>query len=226
MENSRATTLREKVTMFFLPPTVELSVGADAVEVGTLYNLRRELQACLFPGPIVDEADALDRAEGQRFRGIASAMVMFAGIDLLAKFSEVEKTPSGQAHAGWRFRRFLELFAEVDSQRVTRDEAKIVLAFRNAFMHSFSFHHIDENGNRVRLSMFWNVARAPVASVNPNELDMWQLNLDGLFEAFRTSILRYQERLDTDQELRAAFERAFDRYGSHFIAQGDVPQRH
>lgn len=64
-----------------------------------MFFLRRELQECLFEAPIVEEARALSSAGNKRRRGFVSAMVMFTGIDLLAKFAVVGPPPQDGSYA-------------------------------------------------------------------------------------------------------------------------------
>ena len=96
MKDSPTRSLHEQMAMFFRSPTTELPPSVEPIEVSTLYLLRRELQECLFPAAIVDEDKALAQAGTQRCRGIASAMVMFAGIDALARFAVVGQPPRGE----------------------------------------------------------------------------------------------------------------------------------
>lgn len=62
--------------------------------------------------------------------------------------------------------------------------------------------------------MYWANGISPVAA---RDSDLWLLNLDGLFEAFRTSVAEYQRRLLTDEKLQVAFEESFELYGSTLI---------
>ena len=78
------------VALFFASPTAPLDPPCD---VSTLYLLRREIQDCLF-GEIVEEDEASQKVPEHRL--FASAMVIFAGFDLLAKFARDDEPEIGK----------------------------------------------------------------------------------------------------------------------------------
>ncbi|MEQ1870931.1 MAG: class I SAM-dependent methyltransferase, partial [Vicinamibacterales bacterium] len=77
MLDPRTLSWDDKLAFFFHPPEQEWSETVHS----TLYLLRREVQDCLI-GRVGPEIEVF-RADG-RHRLFASAMVMFAGFDLLA----------------------------------------------------------------------------------------------------------------------------------------------
>src|SRR5262245_58416970 len=129
--------LEAKIQFFFRAPTQRIvSSDSEGTAVSSLFMLRSELQTCLFGfEKHVDEELALQSAGATRHRGLTSAIVMFTGIDLLAKFAVTDDPPlTEKRRQGWIFTAFLQEFADV-----REEDAETLLAFRNALTHSFGF---------------------------------------------------------------------------------------
>lgn len=190
-----------RIDAFFLAPTKRTPDGDKSV----LYLVRRELQDCLI-GKVVSERRFL--AQERRRRLFASAMVTFSGIDLLARLVS-------DARPRERFVRFLLRFGKSEDRSLTPPEADILWAYRNALMHSFGLHHI-ENGKRVPLWLFQQTDRAPVVHKCQlaNGGHGWELSLDDLVEMFLLAVQEYEAALRADATLQEAFFSAVDTYGT------------
>jgi hypothetical protein len=194
-------TTDEKIVYFFAPPSIKVPTHID--RVSTLYLLRREIQDCLF-GKVISE----DQAVGKRGRHrlFATAMVIFAGIDLLAKFYAGS---DAQGEVRQRFRRFAidflfrgtssaELFAEV-----------LYLGCRNPMMHSFGLHN-----RNYGITVLHGMPRAGAVLEVPGHADHFVINIEGLFRVFVNGVGRYRAALQSDPNLRNNFERMFEQYST------------
>jgi len=199
-------TLKGKIAHFFCEPVDSPPNGPGPEGVSTLYLLRREVQDCLF-GSICEERQALTQPERRRI--FASAMVIFAGIDLLARFACSDVAGTGQ-----RFESFLQRFAHVDGRPMRPTEAGAVWAYRNALMHSFGFHFLATDGRIIPLHMYQADRPGPVVRQRG---DGWELSVDDLYEMFALAIERYEEALKADVGLQAKFEAAWDKYGTIYV---------
>jgi hypothetical protein len=184
---------KARIDAFFLAPNKKTPDGDKSV----LYLVRRELQDCLI-GKVVTERRFL--AQERRRRLFASAMVTFSGIDLLARLVS-------DARPRERFVRFLLRFGKNEDRSLTKPEAEILWSFRNALMHSFGLHHV-ENGKHVPLWLFQQTDRAPV--VHKCHLSNggygWELSLDDLVESFCCS--------STITRRRSGLTQGFNRHSS------------
>jgi hypothetical protein len=186
----------DKLAFFFHPSEQDWNETVHS----TLYLLRREVQVCLI-GRVGPEIDVV-RADG-RDRLFASAMVMFAGFDLLAKFHAGD---DGRGQATDRFNRFLRSYAAVDEF-----QARAVSAYRNALMHSFGLYHEDRKaGTQVQLSLSPDRSGGHILAF---ESGAWILNLDDLFMGFRGPVASFRAALTRDHALQARFNTTFPKYG-------------
>jgi len=195
----------DKIAKFFFDPNVYIAYGP----LSTLYLVRQEVQRCLIDH-LLPEEDVLRHKERRCL--FASTMVVFAGIDLLAKCAVAGND---------RVVKFLQTYGQMNGRRLAREEAEAIVAFRNALMHSFGLHHKDEDGRIVPLIIYWDPERRDAVE---RRGDGWMLSIDGLLEMFYGSIRRYKRALsaDTEGSLRRQFAEAFDRYGMITVAQGPV----
>ncbi len=196
MLDPRTLSWDDKLAFFFHPPEQEWSETVHS----TLYLLRREVQDCLI-GRVGPEIQVF-RADG-RHRLFASAMVMFAGFDLVAKFHAGDDR---RGHATDRFNRFLRVYAAVDE-----DQARAVSAYRNALMHSFGLYHEDRRA-ATQVQLFLSPDRSG-GHIVTFESGAWILNLDDLFMGFRGAVASFRAALTRDRALQAGFNTMFPKYG-------------
>jgi len=202
----------QAIATFFSEPTSTDPFGT----VSTLLLVRREVQDC-YVGRIVEPEDKL-LTEPSRHRLFATALVVFAGIDLLAKFLSYGR---GMRIADG-FVEFLTRFARSEGQRIAEPEARMIWAFRNALVHSFGLHHEDKGGRIIPLFIYEQNASAPVVRRvdlrrrdDPSvRLEAWELSLDDLVEMFLLALREYRDALASDETLRTAFGQAFDKFGA------------
>jgi hypothetical protein len=76
--------LGDDLAFFFARPTVPFERHAQRDQQSVLYLVRREAQDCLI-GKVVPESQVLRQFDQHRL--FATVMVVFAGIDLVAKFA-------------------------------------------------------------------------------------------------------------------------------------------
>jgi hypothetical protein len=202
--------LSVKIDTFFRAPTE----GQRNGPVSVLYLLRREVQDCLI-GTVITEDRVL--AHQNRKRLFASAMLIFTGVDLLAKFAAGDDRPGGVRA---RFVAFLMRFGrnrprrEEPCRQLTESEAHALYRFRNGLMHSFGMYTEDKGGTIVGMTLFQSDQPCPV--VQQREDGTWELSIDDLYEMFFKAILGYREALSTDPVLPDKFGRMFDSYGTIF----------
>jgi hypothetical protein len=143
--------IAEDIAFFFADPS---AVGHAPHQlrgkVSTLYLVRKESQDC-FVGKTLARADLALKLPRSRYRRLfATSMVLFAGLDLLAKFYEGD---DDRRRIGHRFHAFVR-----DEMQLTAAEATALWSVRNTIMHSFGLW--DTNANqRVAVAITCSVPR-------------------------------------------------------------------
>jgi hypothetical protein len=137
--------------------------------------------------------------EGVLFPG---AMVVLAGIDLLAKFHAGSEKPGGVQ------KRFIE-FVSAYFSNCTADDSRILWHFRNALMHSFGLWGSD-NGRPV----FFNLrfTGGPIVEVLDSG-STYVVDVHALHREFERGLAIYREALDSQQTVRDNFDKMFGHYG-------------
>jgi hypothetical protein len=186
----------------------------------TLYLLRREAQDCLLTDTVenklVMEANLLplDRNKpGDFHRVFGTAMVLFSGTDLLAKFAFGDKSAVGD-----RFQDFACQY-----MGLTKPQAHALWSGRNAIMHSFGLFepparrskHKARRGRRLRATLWCDTSRDPHAPPVYRRVDRrWELCIEHMYMAFLTGLAAYEKRLrGGDRFVTAWFPKMFRRYG-------------
>lgn len=201
--------LNAQIDDFFLPPNAEPAPAGE--RVSTLYLLRREIQDCMI-GAVVPEEEV--RLQPTRHRIFASLMVMCSGIDLLGRFAARPAARSARE----RFVDFLETFAGLD-----REHGEMVLAYRNALMHSFGLYHEGRDGKHVPLVIFQTDVSLELLTQENGE---WALDFDHLYGLIRLAIRNYRRALADRQDLRQRFATLYPRLGVlHVVAERPVGHR-
>lgn len=196
----------EDIAFFFTDPS---AVGHDAHQptgkVSTLYLVRQESQDC-FVGRTLARADLALKLPRRRYRRLfATSMVLFAGLDLLAKFYEGD---DDRRRIGHRFHTFVR-----DEMKLTVAEATALWSVRNTIMHSFGLW--DTNANqRVAVASSCRAPRrvdfAPVQSGGQR----WMLCIEHLYRAFCSALDTYRTDLDANEDaLLSKFAKMFPTYG-------------
>jgi hypothetical protein len=190
----------EKITFFFAPPVPRQPTG----QMSTLHLARREAQDCLI-GTCLPERDVLGQPE--RHRLFATAMVIMAAVDLLAKFYAGR---DGIGESGARVKDFLKEFLLAGNPRADEFAEAIYLGVRNPLLHSFSLHSTARTvalaggpGLGSREVVWWNRER-------PEEL---MISVDGLFAAFVQAVSDFEGAIRADAGLQRNFELMFEPYG-------------
>lgn len=191
-----ATTLTQDLqqAMFFRSP---LQDPVTPGTFGSLYLLRRDLNDMRRLAP--------NEALWPR------AMVIFAGIDLLAKFWENNDQTNG-GEIGRRFRRFVARFITSDNLE-NSDQNNAFWNCRNSVLHSFGWFS-QGGGITYRFSLTRDSANWLIRQ-DPNNLELWTLNLIQIEERFDTAIRTY-EALINDPAAPETFpvgNQIFERYG-------------
>jgi hypothetical protein len=195
-------TLDEKIALFFKEPT-ENETG---MEHSVLHMARREIQDC-FIGTLVREDDVVAQSQKEKHRLFATAMVIMAATDLLAKMFAGSDSNGG---TGDRIKRFVERYMFVGS----KDPKKLAEVFyygcRNPMLHSFN-----TKNHKYRISVLSNgdMANGPIWTVK-GQVDWYALSIEGLFNAFVKALRAYEAELKTDSDLQRRFEKMFTTYGS------------
>jgi hypothetical protein len=147
-------------------------------------------------------------------RLFAAAMVLFAGLDLLAKFFSGSDESRQTRH---RFVTFVQRF-----MGLTAEDAETVWQVRNALMHSFSLYAPRAN----RTLTFHQRCPRPDLSEPPvwADGDVWHLCLHHLYNAFLRAIRACQAALATDAGARKHFHTMFTRYGSIAVRVEPYPE--
>lgn len=191
---------------FFTAPTASSAEHrGPRGQWSVLYLLRREVQDCLFvdlnrPKPL-PEGQAAQLVPAHRL--FAGAMVIFAGIDLLAKFKAGDDARNG---ARKRFVDFARSYLAL-----TADEAGVLYTVRNALMHSFGLYDPKKHRNLALVQDCQNPdSEAGPVSAEPGT---WELCVRHLYATFVRGIKAYESALRGDPELQARFGRLFPRYG-------------
>jgi hypothetical protein len=188
-------------------PTVRPDNHAQQGRHSVLYLLRREAQDCLI-GTIVTEGSVLRQPDQHRL--FATMMVIFAGIDLLAKFA------AGDDKIGQVRPRFVSFVT--DYFLLTEADADVLWSVRNAMMHSFGLYD-GKTGRKIAAARrCGRLGRtgAPVRQVD----DYWLVCIDHLYRGFIRSIERYRRALRGSDRLQGNFAAMFDRYGYLTVQSG------
>ncbi len=144
----------EAITFFFAPPRVDAArYRHGEPQRSVLALVRQEAIDCLV-GMWHDE-DVVAARPDTYHRLFAAAMVLFAGLDLLAKFFSGSDDSGQTTH---RFVTFVQRF-----MGLTEEDAKTVWQVRNALMHSFGLH--DPRANRTLA--FHQLCSRPDLSASP-----------------------------------------------------------
>ncbi len=196
-------TTDERIAAFFAPP-VPLQEGPN---VSVLHLLRREIQDCLI-GEVVPEDEVLSRPA--RHRLFATAMLLVAGVDLLAKLYEGADNVGG---AGRRFKAFAKRFVFAGLANPELLAEVLWVGCRNPLLHSFSVHNQTYNMVVLVRTEFAPPDKFEPAVVGAPDNRTFILSVDGLFEAFLRTIATYRKLLETDSDLRRNFDSLFPKYG-------------
>jgi hypothetical protein len=194
------------INFFFAEPTVpEKDHERAKGEQSVLYLLRREAQGCLFAiRKIHPEEELLKRIPERRL--FASSMVLFAGIDLLAKFFCED-----HGKVGVRFICF-----GCEYLGLSEDEASALWDVRNAIMHSFGLYV--SKGHKVSIEQTCGHSRCRLVR---KKKEGWRLCVGHLYPALLGAIESYKRDLDANKgDLRERFERMFPKYGSMIVKRG------
>jgi hypothetical protein len=133
-----------------------------------------------------------------------AAIILFAGIDLLAKFYAGSDDTSGGA-IGHRFKKFI-----VDHfPNINKDDEKVIYELRNALLHSFGLY--SKKRDKEYLFNLSNDGSPLVRRSPPN--DLYLVDLTTLHNYFNHAIENYKDRVSSDIELQANFRRMFANYG-------------
>jgi hypothetical protein len=196
----------EDIAFFFTDPR---PVGHDAHlltgKLSTLYLLRQESQDC-FVGKTLARADLALKLPRRRYRRLfATSMVLFAGLDLLAKFYEGD---DDRRRVGHRFHTFVR-----DEMRLTAPEAAALWSVRNTIMHSFGLWDTNANQRVAVTSTCSFPRRVDVAPVQSGG-ERWMLCIEHLYRAFFFAVDHYRSDLDANEAaLLSKFAKMFPNYG-------------
>ncbi len=166
--------------LFFEDPKVEPKPPG---EFSVLYLLRRDIKSCLdnkTPWP--------------------AAMMIMAGIDLLAKFNAGEDSVG---NIGKRFHSY------VDEHFKPLDESELIFQLRNSLFQSFGLRSADKKGNVYKFS----ITASPGEALFQKRDGRHVVEVHALNKAFTESIANYrnslQETLHSERFLAMAPEYAF-----------------
>lgn len=195
-------TLDEKVAFFFTEPTVDVQGEKKSI----LYLLRREAQDC-FIGRVIPEDQVVAFSRQEKHRIFATALVLFAGIDLLSKFcaGDDRKGDVGKRIGDFTKRYFFhgrpdpQVYADV-----------FYIGCRNPMVHSFNM-----NNAKFGLSLLTNpdMANSCLWHVQ-GSANQYAFIIEGLFKDFVKACRQYKQDILADAALRANFERMFDAHGT------------
>jgi len=189
---------------FFTPPNVSQEHAIRENKQSVLYLLRREIQDC-FIGTVLEEAQVTSQPHQGRRRLFATAIMIFAGIDLLGKFASgtnSEVKPNGGVTS--RFTGFAK-----DFMGLLPDQSSALYKFRNAMVHSFGLY---DDREQKRLSIIALPEQIQIGVIS-QDTDGWLLHLPELFDAFVQGVANYRSKLSSDSDLKEKFEQAFPFYG-------------
>lgn len=187
--------------MFFRDP---IEVPEPTGYFGTLYLLRRDLNDMREKTP--------NHALWPR------AMVILAGIDLLAKFYK-NADNSDRGSIGTRYKEFVGKFITRDDNAKSPN-TKAVYMCRNALLHNFGWYAINQEGTeeyRFTLSRSednWIVEKSADSAVD------WKLNILKLEQSFDASIVEYKKLIDDKSKTSVSFPSGngiFEKYGWMYI---------
>lgn len=200
------------VNTFFAPP---LPAQPSGYGMSVLHLLRREIQDCFF-GDVFPEDTALEQPV--RHRLFATAMLLVAGVDLLAKLYEGADNHGG---SGRRFKAFASrfLFKGLKNPDVLADV--LWTACRNPLLHSFGLHNQD-----YALLVIESVP-GPAGQFSPvlvrgQDDKTYVLSVAGLFLAFCRAVNEYRDLLLANPDLRRRFEAQFPKYGRIDVADVEI----
>ncbi len=195
--------LDETIEFFFTDPTV--AVQGDKKSV--LYLLRQEAQDS-FIGRVMPEDEVVAFSRKEKHRIFATALVLFAGIDLLSKYYAGD---NGKGGVGQRIGDFTEryFFRGHGTPQVYADV--FYVGCRNPLVHSFNLHNAKfglsllSNPDMAK-SCLWHVKRSA---------NQYAFIIEGLFNDFVKACRAYRADLQTDAAaLRANFEKMFGLHGT------------
>ncbi len=194
--------LPSDIDFFFAPPTVkwEDHQTPDGT-VSVLYLLRREIQDCLIGDVSLPESEVVPAKAPHRL--FATAMVIFAGIDLLSKFTTGSDSES---EAKRRFLAFCPAYLGT-----TSDEAGVLWSLRNGFVHSFGLW--DKREKRYLSFALRDPNGQGRAVYIDTASQYWLVCVEELYAAFTGAVGKYQAKLSTDSALQRDFAGMFPRYG-------------
>jgi hypothetical protein len=194
--------LVDDVVFFFTVPLADLVRNQQGEpRRSVLAMARQEILDCLVGDWRSSEKNVAARPSDYH-RLYASAMVIFAAIDLLAKFH------AGDAKGGVA-QRFLTFVHEF--MGLSEADAEAVYAVRNSMMHSFGLY---DNKNERGLSFSQGCIRldeaaSPVWSVKGG----WIICLHHLYNAFLRAVHSYEQAVIHDSLLQENFENIYHDYG-------------
>jgi hypothetical protein len=182
--------------LFFFSPRTEI---IPPNRFGVLYLLRRDIDLCMGNHP----------TSGRRVDYEAmwpGAMMMMAGIDLLAKFYAGSDT----GNVGDRFRNFLnKCFG-----RLPPTDRDVIYQLRNSLLHSFGLYSKDNKGKVYRFFLTGH-GSGPLVSLSPPE--QYNVDLRVLHREFERAVVDYQAKLEADTKLQTGFAAMFGNYGRTYI---------
>jgi len=197
-------TLDEKIAFWFRPPE-PIKEPKDLGTMSSLFMLRREIQFCLI-GDLTNEDSVIEVAMSRgEYRLFASMMVTMAGVDLLAKFWAGSDEIGG---VGARIKCFAERYMFTNAKDPKRSGEILYQAIRNPLLHSFTLYD--------RVLQIWLLNRQPQFDIieNPERPGHVLISIEGIYLAFIRGLRAYQEELIRSDDLRAKFERMYERYGT------------
>lgn len=208
----------EQIEFFFAPPVPAQPPGRQS----TLYLLRRELQDCLIGEHLADERAPITMYARHR-RGFATCLVLWAGIDLLAKFYAGEPDDK---NVGKKFKTFVRdvVFMPLVERLQVEDEILDVgpdvlyQGLRNPMVHSFGLH----SGRAVEVTL--HLGRADYFFMRHPSVEFpntYAVSLIGLYAAFLLSIQDYRQKVLSDPAIRANFLKAYPLIGSINVEHRD-----
>lgn len=191
-------TFEEKVN--FLATTDE--PGNIAEPRSTLNLLRSDINTCL------DYLNGRYNSPKAIWPGL---MVIFAGIDLTAKFyydNDDNIKNKRYYYPGSRFKEYLQ-----DAMNLSETDSEKVYQCRNSFMHSFGLYSQDRNGKyfvhpRMEDSYVINV------SIQTGKAIHFKIGIKSLHGRFEQSIQVLQRHLLGQNKMPDNFDELFNKYGT------------
>jgi hypothetical protein len=175
------------LSVFFRDPREALP---ELGTLGVLYLLRRDVMRCL------------QNDGGILFPAI---MLMFAGIDLLAKFY----AGTDKGSVGARFKAFINKYFS----GISSGDAEVLYQLRNALLHSFALYSRDDKNKKE-----YSFAIGPASQLVKEYQGNYYINPGILYEQFENALQQYQKDLSSDAALRAKFQAMFPNYGTTGIS--------